>query len=129
MQKYSSNRWWESDDPVTIAKNQFAEPRLLSPMSVYKQGLSIITGRDIYTHDFALDKENLKREVELGLRRLEKGLKTSDEYKEHATRRSIEILSDYCQRTGKKLVSLDLSQSPDRDEKGIDTSGYDGWLQ
>ncbi len=46
---------------------------------------------------------------------------------ETAVRRIIEMLEDYYRRTGKKFLKVDLTETSDRDENGIDRSGEDGW--
>ncbi|MBW2995003.1 hypothetical protein KY312_01505, partial [Candidatus Woesearchaeota archaeon] len=98
-------------------------------MGVFVEGLGKLVGRPVYTHELGLNVEELREEAKLGIERLKKGIGTSDEYKETAVRKSIQMFEDYCKRTGKKLIKIDLSeQKPERNSNGIDTSGYDGWL-
>lgn len=125
-EEYGDNHWWESDDPVEIAKNQIFERCLLADFEKFHKGLKIILGRDVYIHELGLNPEGIQDEVRMGLRRLEKGIGTSDEYKQEAFRRSMKQLADYCKKTGKTLIGMETN--PDRDENGIDISGYDGWL-
>lgn len=129
MQKYGENYWWESDDPVQIAMYQIFEDILMSDFGKFHEGIEKIVGRSVFTHEFGLNIDGIREEVCLGIERLKKGIGTSDEYRETAVRKSIEMLEDYCRKTGKKLLKLELSEKKsERDENGTDISGYDGWL-
>ena len=129
IQKYGENHWWESEELLQVAMYQIFEDVLMVDFSLYHQGLEKLVGRPVFTHEFALNVEGLREEARLGIERLKKGIGTSDEYKETAVRKSIEMLEDYCRKTGKKFLGIALSQKPnDRDESGNDISGYDGWL-
>ena len=124
MQKYGDNFWWESKDPVQVAMYQIFEDILMVDFSTYHEGLETIVGRPVYTHEFGLTVEGLRKEAQLGLKRLKKGIGTSDEYKETMVRRSIEALEDYCKKTGKQFLVIE----PDASD-GMDRSGHDGFLQ
>ena len=128
MQAYGDNHWWESDDPTQVAMYQIFEDILMTDFSKFHEGLETIVGRPVYTHEMGMNVEGLRKEARLGIERLKKGIGTSDEYKETAVRKSIEMLEDYCQRTGKQFLKVDLTEASDRDENGIDQSGYDGWM-
>ena len=94
----------------------------------FHEGLEKLVGRPVFTHEMGLNYEGLKEEARLGIKRLKNGIGTSDGYKETAVRKSIKMLEDYCRRTGKKMLKVDLDDKPERDENGIDRSGEDGWL-
>ena len=128
MQSYGENHWWESDDPTQVAMYQIFEDILMTDFSKFHEGLEKIVGRPVYTHEMGMNVEGLRKEARLGIERLKKGIGTSDEYKETAVRRSIEMLEDYCRKTGKQFLKVDLTEASDRDENGIDQSGYDGWM-
>lgn len=128
MQQYGDNHWWESEDPVQVAMYQIFEKVLLVNFSIFHEGLEKLVGRPIFTHEFALNAEGLKEEARFGIERLKKGIGVSEEYKETALRKSIEMLVDYCKKTGKKLFKVDLTKELDKDENEIDHSGEDGWL-
>ena len=129
MQKYGENYWWESKDPVQIAMYQVFEPILMTDFSAYHEGLEKLVGRPVFTHDLGLNAEGLREEARLGIRRLKKGIGTSPEYKGEAVMRSIQMLEDFCKKTGKPLLKFNPSQEPpERDKAGIDRSGEDGWL-
>lgn len=129
MLPYENNYWWESEDPVQIAMYQIFENILMVDFDKFHEGLEIIVGRPVFTHELGFNVEGIRKEVRLGIERLKRGIVTSDEYKETAVRKSIEMLEDYCRRTGKKFLKADLTEErPDRNESGIDRSGYDGFL-
>ena len=71
MKKYDTS-WWESKDPVEVARYQTFEPTLLVDMNLYWSGVEKIVGRDVYLHEFGLNMEGLKNEVREGLARMEK---------------------------------------------------------
>ncbi|MEK6894447.1 MAG: hypothetical protein AABX10_03210 [Nanoarchaeota archaeon] len=48
MRKYADNRWWESKDPVTLARHQFFENCMIVPFSSLHKGFNEIVGRDTY---------------------------------------------------------------------------------
>ena len=107
---------------------QIFEDILMIDFSKFHEGLETIVGRPDYTHEIGINVEGLGKEARLGIERLKKGIGTSDEYKKTAVRRSIEMLEDYCRKTGKQFLKVDLTEASDRDENGIDQSGYDGWM-
>lgn len=108
MQKYGQNYWWESDDPVQIAMYQIFEEILMVDPDKFHEGLERLLGRPVFTHEMGLNLEGLREEAGLGIKRLKKGIGTSDEYKQTAVRKSIEMLEDYCKKTGKAFLKLDL---------------------
>jgi len=130
MEKYRDNRWWESEDPLQIAMYQIFEDILIVDFDKYHQGLEKLVGRPVFTHEFGISREALREEARMGIRRLKKGIGTSDEYKQTAVRKSIEMLEEFCRRTGKGFLATNVDEDkPERNSAGIDTSGYDGWLK
>lgn len=129
MKKYGENHWWESDDQLTIGMYQLFEPVLMVPFDKFHAGLEKLLDRPVFTHELRINYEGLKEEAQLALRRLKTGIGVSDEQKAEAVKRSIQMLEDYCKRTGKQLLKVEVpSERGQRDDKGVDTSGYDGWL-
>ncbi|MEM1577992.1 MAG: hypothetical protein QXM27_03220 [Candidatus Pacearchaeota archaeon] len=116
MKRYGNNHWWESTDLATIAYYQLFEDVLLVDFSLFHEGLEKLLGRPVYTHELALNIEGLREEAKLAIKRYEKGIGTSDEYKEEAVRRSIKMLEDYCKRTGKKFLKINVHKPLDIDE-------------
>ena len=127
--RYEDKHWWESTDSLTIGMYQLFEPTLMVPFDKFHEGLEKLLDRPVFTHELGINYEGLKEEAQLALRRLKTGIGTSDEQKAEAVRRSIQMLEDYCQRTGKKFLKVELpNEREQRDDKDVDTSGYDGWL-
>lgn len=107
---------------------QIFEPILLVDFSFFHEGLEKLVDRSVWTHEFVLNYDGLCEEVRLGLNRLKTGIGISDEQHEEDIKRSIQMLGDYCEKTGKKFLKVELPNEKS-DENGIDNSGYDGWLQ
>ena len=63
MQKYGNNRWWESKDPVEIAKYQVFEDVLMTNFSTFHEGLEKLIGREVYTHEFGLNVKGIRQEA------------------------------------------------------------------
>lgn len=129
MEQYGDNRWWESKEPVQVAMYQIFEDILMVDFSTFHEGLEKLVGRPVFTHEMGLNVDGLRKEARLGIERIKKGIGTSDEYKQEAVRRSIQMLEDYCKRTGKQFLKVDLTEAQERDGNGIDRSGEDGWLR
>ncbi len=106
MQQYGDDRWWESKDPVQVAMYQVFEDILLVDFSTYHEGLEKFLGRPVAVHEIPLNIKGLREEARLRIERYKKGIGTSDECKETAVQRSIEMLEDYCRRTGKGLLEV-----------------------
>ena len=128
MQKYGENYWWDSKDSVQVAMYQIFENFLMVDFSLFHEGLEKLVGRPVWTHELGLNVEGIRDEARLGIKRLKTRIGISDEQKQEAIKRSIQMLEDYCQKNGKKLFKVDLSEKSDRDENGIDRSGEDGYL-
>ncbi|MBU0894727.1 MAG: hypothetical protein KKF48_00490 [Nanoarchaeota archaeon] len=79
MQKYGDNHWWESDDPMEIAKHQIFEDVLLTNFKTYHQGLATLIGRSIEVGELSSKKytEKLRKEAKDAIERGSKGGLTS----------------------------------------------------
>ncbi|MFA5173551.1 MAG: hypothetical protein WC438_00030 [Candidatus Pacearchaeota archaeon] len=136
MLKYGENYWWESKNPVEIAMYQVFEEILMTDFSLFHKGLEKLVGRPVWTHELGLNIEGIREEARLGINRLKTGMGVSYEQRDEAIIRSIKMLEDYCNKTGKKFLKLELKspekqklpEESERDDNGIDQSGYDGWL-
>ena len=128
MQGYGDNHWWELKDPIQVAMYQIFEDTLMVDFLLFHMGLKKLVGRPVFTHEMGLNVEGLREEARLGINRYKRGIGTSDEYKEEAVRRSIKVFEDYCRKTGKNFLKVDLTAVLDRDKDEIDHSGEDGWL-
>ena len=63
MQKYGENHWWESDDPEEIAKFQLFEDILLTDFSTFHEGVERLLQRPVWTHEFGVNIEGLRKEA------------------------------------------------------------------
>ena len=122
MKKYGDNRWWESNDPVVLAYHQLHEEIMMIELDKLYEGATKICGRDVYSHDLWMDRKNLMKEVEVGMKRLQNGTCLSEEVQEAAVERSIQRLEQIVKKNGGKVIRINTN-SEERD-----TSGYDGWL-
>jgi len=121
MKKYGDNRWWESDDIVTLAYHQLHENISMINLETVYQGASKICGRSVYTHDL-VDTENLIKEVELGMKRLKRGIILTEEAQEAAVEASIGRLEKKLKERGGRVIRINVATEE------VDNSGYDGWL-
>jgi len=64
MEKYGDNKWWESENLKEIAYYQFNEDVLLIDFVKYHEAMEKLLGRSVFTHEFGLNIEGLKQEVE-----------------------------------------------------------------
>lgn len=108
MGKYGDNHWWTSEDPVTIATYQLFEEILLVDFGIFHKGLETALGRPVFTHEFGLNQEGLKRE--LFERQNDGGLytATSEEYKAKKFLESMAQLTDFAVREGKEIIFVSL---------------------
>ncbi len=111
MKKYGDNKWWRSKDPIYVARYQVFEPILMVPFDKYHKGIEKLLGRPVYTHEFGLDYEGLKREAEEAIRKLKKGesLKQTPEYQAKKVAESIRQLADYASKKGKKVIIAEVN--------------------
>ena len=64
MEKYGSEHWWASDDPVKIAKYQINESLLLVPFIKFQDSLAIVLKRHVSASEIAYNNAALRAEVE-----------------------------------------------------------------
>ncbi|MBU0930121.1 MAG: hypothetical protein KJ623_03540 [Nanoarchaeota archaeon] len=107
MQKYGDNHWWESKDPVEIARYQVFENILMSDFSKYHEGIEKLVERPVYTHEFALNVEGLRQEDSEAIARLDGKIGALDD-KVVCERevKGIKTILDYYQKTGKPMISI-----------------------
>jgi len=67
MVKYGTNQWWNSQDPVEIAQYQLFEDILMVDFSIFHEGVEKLLDRPVWTHEFGLNNEGLKRETKLAI--------------------------------------------------------------
>ena len=107
MQKYGSNHWWESKDPVEVARYQVFEDTLMTDFSTFHEGVEKLVGRPVYTHEFGLNVEGVRQEAREAIARMEGKTGTLDD-KVAAERElnGIKTLTDYAARTGKPVIGI-----------------------
>jgi len=128
MERYGNNYWWESKDIIEIAMYQVFERILMVPFGEFHGGLEKLLDRPVWTHEFGLNIEGIREEARSAIARYKLGNGgISDEKRQEKIQSSIQMLEDYCKKTGKQLLKVDLSQEEDdKNEDGLDMSGYDG---
>lgn len=128
--KYGSNRWWESNDPMIVLKYQIEEPMQVVQLSTYLDVLGQFLERPVCHLEIAFDYNRIKSDVRLAIKRREIGIGQSDEQRETAHKDYVQRIVDIVenQLPQDRVMKVDLPQEPDRNDSGIDTSGYDGWL-
>ena len=110
MNKYAE-RWWESDDEVSLAYHQVRERILIIPLQVYHDGIRKICDRPIYQHDLFGQFPEFIQEVEEGMKRLNQGWKVSEEGKEALVERSTSRLEKFVEECGKNVLKVELPES------------------
>ncbi|MDD5193418.1 MAG: hypothetical protein PHF67_02415 [Candidatus Nanoarchaeia archaeon] len=107
MAKYGDNHWWESENPLVIAKHQIFERKLIVPYDFFMRGLAKLLGRPVGDHELGLNAKGLRKEAELALKRLEQSMGISPEQKEEEVSRGLSLLQDYANRNGAKYSEID----------------------
>lgn len=112
MQKYDE-KWWESEDPVQVARYQFFEPILMSDFSRYHEGLERLVGRPVWTHELALNKDSLETEMEEAIAVYDANngnvlAELDEETKNSRIANGIASLTDYAQKTDKSVIGVQV---------------------
>ena len=111
MQKYDE-KWWESEDPVQVARYQFFEPVLMSDFSKYHEGLEKLVGRPVWTHE-ALSKDGLETEMKEAIPVYDPNngdvlAELDEETKNTRIANGIGSLTDYAQKTDKSVIGVQV---------------------
>ncbi len=130
-EKYGDNRWWESDDPMTVLRHQIEEPMQVVSVPDYVDMLGQFLERPVCHMEIAFDYDRIKSDVRMAIKRREMGIGQSDEQREAAHQDYVGRIEDIVetQLPKDRVMRVDLSQKPDRNDDGLDVSGYDGWLK
>jgi len=102
MQKYEPNRWWESEDKKVLAKWQLFEPILLCDFADYHEGIELLLCRPVWTHEFGLNEDGLKKEAGIAIQRMDSGASGSLTDAEREANIQAGIASIY--RAGKPVI-------------------------
>ncbi|PIN74362.1 hypothetical protein COV20_00365 [Candidatus Woesearchaeota archaeon CG10_big_fil_rev_8_21_14_0_10_45_16] len=104
MNKHAGNPWWESCDPITVARYQVHEGTMIGDPAVVYAGLDMITGRSVGYYELKLPgcKQKLEAEVDLQIERRLRGLGPDVDY---ARRRQEEAIDDLVSKiTGRTVI-------------------------
>ena len=107
MAKYGDNRWWESEDPVTIARYQIFENIFMSStFSIFHEGLEKLLERAVYTHELGLNMKGIRAEASEAIARLDSKAPPLDKgIAEERELKGIQALFDYAKKSGKAIIS------------------------
>ena len=106
MKKYDIS-WWESKDPVEVAKYQIFEDTLMVDFALFHEGIEKLLGRPVYTHEFALNINELREEAREAIARMEgKGKPLDERVAAERVRQGIKTLLDYAEKTGKPVFGV-----------------------
>ena len=106
MQKYDT-RWWESRNPVEVARYQVFEDILMTDFSTFHEGVEKLVGRPVYTHEFGLNVNGLRQEAREAIARMEgKGKPLDERVASEREYQGIKTLTDYAQKTGKPVIGV-----------------------
>ncbi|MBR9703760.1 hypothetical protein GOV10_06980 [Candidatus Woesearchaeota archaeon] len=120
MQSYGDNHWWESDDPITIARHQWCEKRiLLVDLTELDEYMSILLGRPFYFPEF-VSNDNLETEVNLALERHDKGLAITPEYLQEQEQDAVSGMMSYLGSLGKDCVVIDSEDGTIIEEEDLE---------
>jgi hypothetical protein len=61
--RMAESKFWEDLTHRQIAEFQLFEPRLCMPWNVFHEAVSKSLGRDVFSHEFGLDLDGLKKEL------------------------------------------------------------------
>ena len=115
MAKYGDNKWWESKDPMHVARFQLFEPVLLVNFGVFHEGTGKLLGRPVYTSEFGLNYDGLKEEAMKRIAALDAGTLaplTESEIKEK-TNGAEEQLAEYAAKNGKRIIPISSTSTPE----------------
>jgi hypothetical protein len=115
MAKYSGNRWWESEDPVTIARYQIFERIFMSStFSIFHEGLEKLLGRAVYTHEIGLNIEGIRAEASEAIARLDsKSAPLDKRIAQEREIQGIQTLFDYAEKKSlARFRRISMEDSP-----------------
>jgi hypothetical protein len=125
-ERYKDNPWWESRDDLYALKYQIDERIQVIFPGEFLEALSKVLERPITQLEFACYDEEIRGEARLAIRRRERGIGQSEEQREQLYCEGRKRLEESVEKLGERAIVL--GNVSDRDERGIDVSGYDGWL-
>jgi len=111
LAKYGDNHWWESNNKYAIGYYQLNEPYLVVPFDKFHEGLEAIVGRPVYTHELALNVDELKETAQRRWNELlcNHGVPgwSLPEFDEEAMQQNPFVsLVEYCEKNDKPLLAV-----------------------
>lgn len=104
LNKYGKNKWWLSEISEVIGYFQLFEPILVVKFGKFHKGLEKLLNRPVFTSEFPLNYEGLKKEAEKAKNNL-----LTDEDRKKALVNSVRMLKEYCYKTGKGLIKISIN--------------------
>jgi len=93
MQKYDT-RWWESREPVEVARYQVFEDILMTDFGLFHEDVEKLVGRPVYTHDFGLNVNGLRQESREAITRMDAGKPLDERVAAERAYQGIKTLTD-----------------------------------
>jgi len=108
--KYGENHWWESDDLIIVARHQIFEKILLVDFDLFLQGIGKLLGRPVWTHEFGLNIEGLRKEAKEAITILDatgNPPKLSEKKEQDKIGQVMNSLSNFCLKNNKSLIAIE----------------------
>jgi hypothetical protein len=133
MQKYPNNPWWENKDSVIASYYQNKEEILIMTLEDYQNGLEKLLGRPVFEVELNANKEKLQEEATKAIELYLLGEKPDESEAQENYLNGVRKVEDEMKKRGINYGKFNVDSQEDsddeRDENGIDNSGYDGWLK
>jgi hypothetical protein len=124
--KYGDNKWWLSEDPAEIARYQLFEPILLVPFGKFHEGTEKLLGRPVYTTEFALSLDGLKKEANAAIALLDSPFRARIELPPEEVEKKLQShfdeLEKYCEKHGKKMLKVPVEGELEDKIKDVELS-------
>lgn len=108
MQKYGNNAWWNADDLRILAYFQLKEETLMVTFDEFHEGVEMLLGRPVWTHEFGINIEGLIEEAEKAFTLVQSGgsTETTPEYKARKTTEMLEELRNFAEKNNKEVIVI-----------------------
>ncbi len=107
-EKYGNDDWWNSDDIRVIGYYQLKESILITKFETFHEGLELLLGRSIWTHEFGLNRAQLIADAEKAFALLQSGesTETALAYRQQKIAESMDSLRNFAEKNGKEVTVL-----------------------
>jgi len=99
---YGDNKWWLSEDPKVIGYHQLFEEVLLVSFSKFHEGIEKLLGRPVWTHEFGINMDNIKRDAQLAW---EGHVKSRNELDNDIGASMLKLI-DFCEENNKPIIGI-----------------------